>query len=422
MKTIIFLRQKGLFSFLLFCIFMGNNHILFAQIDNETCLLIDSSPPVPTGTYSHSIDPAFLEDCEPIVLNIYFWGIKHPNGETYYPNRAHDVLQTLANLNIALNPFGIFFKYRGYEEIVSPITYWDQDGDGFPDPDPDGHFVLENIAQFTAMINWAASNGYKKADAFNVYAYGWSTGFGGVAYMWNTVSALTSNNLGIGHNHAHEIAHNLGIYHTRAKGNGSSDKEHTTRDQNDPNNTFNATTADDELVDTAANTEYYHGGTYPYITPACGYDGNETDEEGFVYNISPEDVQNAMSDAHPCVNNNLFTMGQAIRMHESLNSGIYDHTLTTVSALYEPYAGFYPEYYPHPEPWRFPLFQPGFNYRFVECECELNLEGPVPYEYTAFNYTNTSLLTIDKYETDFESIAHPNHTAIAIDLGGYWCN
>src|SRR5690606_33451564 len=82
------------------------------------------------------------------------------------------------------------------------------------------------------------------------------------------------------------------------------------RDPNDPNNTFNATTADDELVDTAANTEYYHGGTYPYITPACGYDGNETDEEGFVYNISPEDVQNAMSDAYPCVNNNLFTMGR----------------------------------------------------------------------------------------------------------------
>ena len=141
-----------------------------AQPNNTECATPDPTTSDPEGVYSYSIAPEALDYCEPIVFNIKFWGINRPNGHNDFPNRAHDVLEGVANLNILYNQFGIYFKYRGDEEIDSPAL---------PN-DPNGYYILENTGQYSAMKNWAESEGYKDENAFNIYAFGWAAGFGGI--------------------------------------------------------------------------------------------------------------------------------------------------------------------------------------------------------------------------------------------------
>src|SRR5690606_30786632 len=109
--------------------FMLNVFFMEAQQINLDCATLEPTTPDPAGVYSHSIDPAyFIQECDPIVLNIYFWGIKHPNGVDYYPNQDYDALTAVANLNILYNQYNIFFKYRGFEKILSPELPNDPDG------------------------------------------------------------------------------------------------------------------------------------------------------------------------------------------------------------------------------------------------------------------------------------------------------
>lgn len=103
-------------------------------------------------------------------------------------------------------------------------------------------------------------------------------------------------------------------------------------------------------------------------------------------------------------------------MREAVADDIYGEftaAATNLASLYEPYRGSYPEYYPHPLPWEYPLFQPGFNYSFVDCCCDY--QQPSVYEDTSFTY-GSSVLNISKFETDYSLITHPNHTAICIDI------
>jgi hypothetical protein len=100
--------------------------------------------------------------------------------------------------------------------------------------------------------------------------------------------------------------------------------------------------------------------------------------------------------------------------------GSYDNWKTDICALYEPYKG---EYYvtgPTQDPRDKPLFQPGFTYRFVACDYDCDqpniCDYPKECEDYNFSYTNNSVLTISKYETDYSIITHPNHTAIEIDF------
>lgn len=261
------------------------------------------------------------------------------------------------------------------------------------------------------MLNWTAANGYKDENALNVYAFGWASFAGGIA-SGRLTCGVGSNGLG-GNTTVHEVSHNLSLRHTRSA------DEHTTRDPNDPN--FNATTAGDRVVDTAANSGFweYSCGCTPYIDPlTCTYFGTEEDELGDPYQIEHEDVINIMGNAYSCMKQYV-TVGQGIRAREAIAAGHYDVALTTLASLYEPYAGEYFVTRPPGPPtvdelvYR-PLFQPGFDYRFVECCCAY--PEPSDYNDTSFSYTNNSLLTISKYETDFNKITHPNHTAIYIDL------
>lgn len=394
-------------NLLLFCTFIMNVFFMNAQQNNLDCATTDLTTSDPSGVYSYSSDSSyFITDCDPIVLSIFFWGINRPDGTNDYPNRAHDVLLAIANLNILYNQFNIFFKYKGFEEIDSPALT----------NDPNGYYILETTSQFYGLTAWAAANGHKKSDAFNVYAYGWGTGFGGISPGYNvTTSGISSGNLK-GVIMTHEIGHNLNLIHTRSsKGiNG----ERVTRDPNNPN--YNADVAGDRVTDTAANPGYRNpDGTYPYINANCEYvnDGTQKDYSGDLYAPLHIDVTNVLSNAYICMTaHSPLTVGQGIRAREALIddvNGLFAPTLTTIESLYEPYAG---QYYfngtTEPTP---PLFQPGFDYRFVRCECDC--PEPADYNDTSFSYSNNSLFTISKYETNFGIITHPNHSAIQIDLG-----
>jgi hypothetical protein len=377
---------------------MLNVFFMNAQIDNQECVVVENGTD-PAGIYSYSTDIATLNNYDPVVFNVKFWGVNYPNGDTDFYNRAHDALQAIANLNIMYNPFNIFFKFRGLEEFNSPVVA----------NDPTGYYVLETRSQFGDLVNWAAANGYKDVNALNVYAVGWMGFAGGVAYRPGFVCATNSGPGGLaGNNAVHEISHNLNLKHTRSL------NEHTTRD---PNNLyFNATTAGDEIVDTNANSGFYDSSCQctPYINQTdCTYFGEETDELGFQYTIAHEDVINIMGNAYGCSEQYL-TIGQAIHVHEKIATGYYNAALTNVASLYEPYAGEYFDPNNPNDPLYKPLFQPGFDYRFFECDCDC--PEPAPYEDISFTYTQNIIKQVSKYESDFSTIYHPNHSAIGIKI------
>lgn len=366
---------------------------------NYHCATPDPTTPDPEGVYSYSTDMDYFIGDEPVVLNVFFWGIMHPDGTNYFPNRGNDALQAIANLNILYNQFNIFFKYRGYEEIESPAL---------PN-DPNGYFVLETTSQYNAMLAWAAANGHKKADAFNVYAFGWAEFGGGIASLRGLTCGVNSGPDGLnGKTLLHEISHNLNLLHTR------SPNEHATRDPNNPY--FNADVAGDRVVDTAANSGFWDYGCEctPFVDPlTCEYFGTEKDELGDPYKIFHGDVINLMGNAYGCDEAFLFP-GQGIRAREAIAAGYYNVAITTIASLYEPYAGVYFTPNSPIDPIYKPLFQPGFEYRFLECSCDC--PEPAPYEDTSFFYTQNIIKQVSKYETDFGTIYHPNHTAIGIKI------
>jgi len=116
---------------------------------------------------------------------------------------------------------------------------------------------------------------------------------------------------------------------------------------------------------------------------------------------------------------NFFTLGQAVRMHETIEtSSVLQRTLAKLpdgtpdfSVLYEPYAG---EYYLAGAtlPEHRPLFQPGFDYYFVDCTG--NYPRPSDYNDIQFSFDIRSVTYIDKFSLDTNNITHPNHTAMFI--------
>jgi len=376
-----------------------------AQQNNLECATPEPSLPDTAGVYSYSTDISYFADKDPVVLNIYFWGINYPNGNNDFPNRAHDALQGIANLNIIYNQFNIFFKYRGYGEFDSPeVTVPLPNGE----PDTNGYYILETISQYHAMVDWAAANGYKDENAFNVYAFGWAGFGGGIATGYRTLTCGVSSPNLLTQLLSHEIGHNLDLIHT------NSFNEHTTRNLNDVD-CFNATTAGDRVVDTNANRGFDATNTDPNT---CTYIGNETDNcpnNNTPYFITHEDIINTMGKrVGLCGGNHYFSLGQGIRAREAIAAGHYNVAITTVSSLYEPYAG---EYFDPNNPndqFYKPLFQPGFEYRFFECDCDC--PEPTPYEDISFSYTQNIIKQVSKYESDFNTIYHPNHSAIAIKV------
>ena len=390
-------------------------------------------PPPPPIEHSGSIDPADYQNADPIVINVKFWKINGPNGEFYNDFSETHLLSGIQQLNLSYNQFNIFFKYRGWDEFNSPDDVedkrWvdiDDDGDYecilYPSgPDPEGYSILSRC-KIGEMFYFAHTNGYDDDDMMNIYVSSWNAGFGAAA------SGLGTNQLVVpsisyvdDYRLVHEMGHCLGLKHTW------SEWEHVTRDPNDSN--FNALTAGDKILDTAANSGFYNSDNcsgngndpdcYPWITQDCEYsdESNEQDDstppEYYKVGINHEDVINVMGDAYTC-NDNYISPGQGIYMREYLEQ---DPDLlaikTTIASLYEPYEG---EYYlagSYNPSLHNPRFQPGFDYDFVECSGDY--PAPSDYEDTSFSYnTNNVLLSVDKQSLDYHSMVHPNHSAIYI--------
>jgi len=65
---------------LLFCIFIFSNINMTSQIPSGWCATTENNNIDPTGVYSYSIDPNLTASFEPVVYNIFFWGINKSDG------------------------------------------------------------------------------------------------------------------------------------------------------------------------------------------------------------------------------------------------------------------------------------------------------------------------------------------------------
>ncbi|MBX2827520.1 MAG: hypothetical protein KTR22_05125 [Flavobacteriaceae bacterium] len=376
---------------------------LMAQAESSVetqfeCFMDDTNlPHCQTPYYTQSVSQEYLDSFEPVVFNIFFWGINEDDGANPPTFTEEHVLMNIAKLNMEYNQYNIFFKLKGWDNTSYTST---------------ARYTNSSVLAiwFTAL-----SNGWYDPQAFNFYVpYSFDMGSG---------QALTYGSTVAGTHHwsfqdparttiLHEIAHNFDIYHTRYQFAHASGCERVTRDPADPN--YNANTNGDCGITTAAVPEMQVGDV---DLDECRYIGEGQDCGGNDYEIFEPDVRNIMgSRSAGCYDR--FTVGQAIRMREYIGAdpdAIFGPVTTTLAALYEPYKGEYIEYAsdPNNDP---PLFQPGFEYYFWECECQEQTPciDPAPYEDTSFSYTNTSVLHIQKDESDYSSITHPNHTAIAI--------
>tara|TARA_R110000787_G_scaffold15134_3_gene46800 strand:- start:3142 stop:4686 length:1545 start_codon:yes stop_codon:yes gene_type:complete len=411
-----------------------------------------------SDAFSHSIDPAVLYAKDPKVLNVFFWQVNQFNGQFGDdPNQDIDiteeeVLSAIANLNIEFNPYNIFFKYRGLDQFNSPETVYFQEKDeaGFCydiypiEIDENGFNTIDGLCQSKQLFAFASDNDYMTAENVNIFIPYNTVGFraGGQS---NEAKMIIKRGDFDNKVMIHEMGHVLYLNHTHEghrdlndptdDDNNYTSCEHVTRDTSNPD--YNAEGSADYTIDTAAVPEFYREHYYELLDlgldPSnfeahkyiedCLYTGDGKDCLDVPYEIFPSDAKNVMSyTKNEC--RDTFTIGQAIRMHEILElwPQNYGPKLTELSELFEPYKG---EYYvagPLPDHYQAPLFQPGFEYKFIECSGDF----AVPSDYgTYFSYDiNTVLLQIDNDETNYPSISHPNHSAIFIkhDYGDFLNN
>jgi hypothetical protein len=400
---------------------------------------------------------------------VFFWQVNKFNGQFGDdPNQNNDiteeeVLSAIAYLNIEFNKFNLFFKYRGLDQFNSPeIVYLQEkdefgfcqdllDGQGNPIIDINGFNTIDNFCQLDQLRDFALANEFMPDNYINVYIPYGTIGFAAAAGVSNPriiVKREDFTSLKL----IHEMGHALYLSHPHRGHRDSDDPlnteytlcKHVTREPLLPdgsiNEEYNADTAGDIIIDTNASPNFRLENYYELLEQGyseeyaeenyellkyideidCSYTGTGKDCLGDNYQLSNSDTQNIMAyTRNQCRES--FTIGQAIRMHEivELWPENYELKLAELSDLFEPYSG---EYYlagPAPDPHNLPLFQPGFEYRFVDCEGNYS----VPAEYgTIFPYDkNTVLLLIHNNEIDYTNITHPNHSAIWIkhDYGNF---
>lgn len=401
--------------------------MLFSQQVDVICATPDNDAQDLAGVYSYSIAPELLASFEPVVFNIYFWGINKSDGEPGFELLTEeDCLTAVSQLNRVYNSFNVFFKYYGFDNTsFNSDEYY--------------HLTKGEVGIGYNVFDFAVDNGYKKTNSFNAYIASGGADFGGAAESYNLTNIATHQNFAQGTEVviAHEIGHCLDLVHTHRSW-AVNYCEHVTRDIT--NDDYNANDHGDFIHDTAAMPrfdiehlmELLWAGVpfeeaieeyipYKYVDLVTFEYDNDNGEDCLdipePYQISPIDTKNYMSygPAAPSAFFKLFSNGQKIRMREAIIEdlfGEFEAAKTTIPALYKPYKGEYYNQGPM-QAEHYPLFQPGFEYRFVECEGDY--PQPSTFENTNYNYDiDTVLLSVNKDETDYSIITHPNHSAVYI--------
>lgn len=402
MKTVILLGRIRTSLFLLFCIFMMSTTSFFAQsFDDLDCAAeFAASTNWCDEEFTKSVDPVYLASFDPVVFNIIFWRIVKDDGtfDTDHVNQ-NDALLAIANINQIFNQYNMFFKYRGFNDIPSTEIY-------VPTKPSDISNWLNNYSGPPEEV--------ENPNSLNMYIpYDFVQAYGGSGTLFGTRSNI-KRELFTTWGMIHELGHNMGLVHTFQfyQENPQEECEHVTRIETDPD--YNADTNGDRVTDTAATLVLRAFNTN---AQTCLYEGNDQDCAETDYIIYDEDVRNYMNyvpEVGTC--EKIFSIGQAIRMRESIDINCYnkyDNVMTTdLSSLYEPYEGEY--YMAGPTlPIHKPLFQPGFDYRFVDCNC--SCPQPILYGDLNFTYNNANIVSsIDADDNRYEAIVHPNHSAIRI--------
>lgn len=354
----------------------------------------------------------------PLVMKIFFQ--LNEMTAINYGFDEDDYLETVAFLNINYNQYNIFFKYIGYEFVDAEFLF---DFADYYQPDRINFIILD------------------------------TPDTGGGAGIPNPLNAAVNfksitNELDLRFNILHEIGHLFGLKHTN-EGTGSDEdifdiplncngneiqignfplytanSENVTRDQSDTEN-YNAHVAGDFVTDTAAT---YFEPNYCIDdstgTPIHIFSEEIVDAVGEPFvNVSSDNIMISLTgdrvELHPFIT--AFTDGQAIRMRETIsNAAVLQPAITSVSSLYEPYTGNYYLAGPTDSNDK-PLFQPGFDYRFVSAGGQTNsgyqiYNSPSDYDDISFTYNSNIILNqVDKFSLNLEAITHPNRSAIIIE-------
>lgn len=149
---------------------------MYSQNEDTNCVTIDDgNTQNPNMTYSHSTSQADLLAMEPLVLNVFFWKVNGSNGEYNSGGAGFSeafLLEAIASLNLMYNPYSIFFKYNGYDEMDTPSDLPVrilEDHDKNPQTpdvcrvqqgqiDPDGYGVVGKC-EIGPMFSWMTANG-----------------------------------------------------------------------------------------------------------------------------------------------------------------------------------------------------------------------------------------------------------------------
>jgi len=389
-----------------------------AQTISLNCDFVSTSSDCDITQFSHLADQGYLDNFKPVVFNFFIWEIRDDNGNGAGDDVITDeiALTAIAQLNIRFNDYHIFFKYQGWDQINDSALYAIQDKGDLYDA-------------VTINNEWINPNSFNLYIKHNMEGGGMTSGILNNKFVLNKGSFTGSLN-GTYTTLYHEVGHCFGLHHTFNNFvptyNGPC--ERVTRDPE--NQYYNADEAGDYVIDTSAMPIFGYNWETDPASPIddidevnCEYIGNGKDCEGDFYDIQTEDVQNIMAyNSQEC--SDVFSLGQGIRMREAiyavcpefenkLPDAINTNGENGIASLYEPYSGSYFESGPNPENY-IPLFQPGFDYRFVESDGDY--PQPSAYDDISFNYNINNVLTsFNRFnDLDYETIWHPNHSAIRI--------
>ena len=209
--------------------------IVYSQTD-DLCITPTNYAPDTPGVYSKSTAPAYLNNFPSRSFNIFYWRINKSDGsytQPGWPVTLEKAKESVALLNSYYKPFNICFNLIGMDTINSTTHH--------------------SGSSLGAIYGYAQSHGKVKQDAFNIYAPHELNKGAGVAYLENTIVAITASLVAIGTILPHEIGHCFNLHHTFGPGNDRphpTNCERVTRIISDPE--YNADEAGDLVIDTNA--------------------------------------------------------------------------------------------------------------------------------------------------------------------------